>query len=120
MVYHVNLVTFQCFHLLVYVYIGVHMHMMITRNKNPAMTKLLETLLTSYTAPKSHKLALAILKACPDQVNTFLKHLYPHLVPRSVDTWIACVQFFKQVQLANDIVKWVSGMLVELSLVIIN
>ncbi|KAK7108871.1 nucleolar pre-ribosomal-associated protein 1-like [Littorina saxatilis] len=66
-------------------------------NKNPAVNKVLQALVTSYTSPLSHRLVTAILTACPDQVQPFLRLLQPNLVPRPVDTWLTCLHLFLQI-----------------------
>ncbi|KAL8586640.1 hypothetical protein ACOMHN_040148 [Nucella lapillus] len=66
-------------------------------NKNPAVSKVLQSLVTSYTTPLSHLLVTTVLHACPDQVPAFLKQLHPHLAPRPVHTWVACLHFFLKI-----------------------
>ncbi|KAK7487718.1 hypothetical protein BaRGS_00020985, partial [Batillaria attramentaria] len=75
---------------------------MSSENKNPAISKVLQSLLSSYTTPKSHQLVESILKTCPDQMNSFLRLLQPHLVPRPIDTWLACIQFFIEIVQAHE------------------
>ena len=73
------------------------------RNKNSAVSKVLQLLLTAYSTPLSHQLVAAILQACPHQLHNFLKLLQPHLVPRPLDTWVTCLQFFLKVGLQSTL-----------------
>ncbi|XP_076444589.1 nucleolar pre-ribosomal-associated protein 1-like [Babylonia areolata] len=66
-------------------------------NKNPAVSKVLQLLVTSFTSPLSHQLVTAVLHACPDQTPPFLRLLQPHLAPQPVDTWIACLNLFLKI-----------------------
>ena len=84
------------------------------RNKNSAVSKVLQLLLTAYSTPLSHQLVAAILQACPHQLHTFLKLLQPHLAPRPLDTWVTCLQFFLKVGLQSTLPSFLFQLLPRL------